>query len=192
MSLFLRRKLLTFKLDQEISVVPSLWVRGKWISSVHNLESNEGLRQDYMVTPVHCNVVTAQRLPWNLRSTRPSDMASALVRNQMCTCLRLIKLICAIIICSSIRRVSSDSHLSDKAKIAFRTMGHQFRRPLLQFCAQPVVMSLFGPWICPSICYKPINMLPKLHFFFHIFYLESYQMCIILIPLVCLFTDGGE
>ena len=58
------------------------------------------------------------------------QVTSALVRNQMCTCLRLIKLICAIIICSSIGRVSCDSHLSDKAKIAFRTIGHPFPRPL--------------------------------------------------------------
>ena len=60
-----------------------------------------------------------QRSPWNLRSTRPSsNMASALVQI-MSTRPRWIKLICVIIICFSIRRVSSDSHLSDKAKIAF-------------------------------------------------------------------------
>ena len=58
-------------------------------------------------------------------------MASALVRNQMCTRPRLIKFICAIIICSSFGRVSSDSHLSDRAKIAFRTIGRPFRLPLI-------------------------------------------------------------
>ena len=47
--------------------------------------------------------ILKQRLPWNLRS----NMASALV--------------------------SSDSHLSDKAKIAFRTIGRPFRLPLLKF-----------------------------------------------------------
>ena len=58
-------------------------------------------------------------------------MASTLVRIQMFTCPRLIKFICAIIICSSFGRVSSDSHLSDRAKIAFRTIGCPFRRPLV-------------------------------------------------------------
>ena len=53
-------------------------------------------------------------------------MASTLVRNQMSTCPRIIKLICAIIICSCIGRVSSDSHLSNKAKIAFWTIGRPF------------------------------------------------------------------
>ena len=48
----------------------------------------------------------------------------------MCTCPRLIKFICAITICSSFGRVSSDSHLSDRAKIAFRTIGRPFRWPL--------------------------------------------------------------
>ena len=61
----------------------------------------------------------SQRSPWNLRSTRPSsNMASALVQI-MPTRWRWIKLICVIIICFSIRPVSSDSHLSDKAKIVF-------------------------------------------------------------------------
>ena len=68
---------------------------------------------------------------WEALVLRTSNMASALVRNQMCTCLRLIKLICAIIICSSIGRVLSDSHLSNKAKIAFRTIGRLFWRPLI-------------------------------------------------------------
>ena len=45
----------------------------------------------------------------------------------MSTCPRWIKLICEMIICSSIGRVPSDSHLSDKAKIAFRTIGRPFR-----------------------------------------------------------------
>ena len=67
---------------------------------------------------------------WEALVLRTSNMTSALVRNQMCTYLSLIKLICAIIICSSIGRVSSDSHLSDKAKIAFRTIGRPFWRPL--------------------------------------------------------------
>ena len=57
-------------------------------------------------------------------------MASALVRNQMCTCPRLIKFICAIIICSFFGLVSSDTHLSDRAKVAFRTIGRPFRLPL--------------------------------------------------------------
>ena len=48
----------------------------------------------------------------------------------MCTCPRSIKLIYANIICSSIGQVSSNSHLSDMAKIAFRTIGRPFRLPL--------------------------------------------------------------
>ena len=67
---------------------------------------------------------------WEALILRTSNMASALVRNQMCTCPRLLKLICVIIIWSSIGRVSSDSHLSDMAKIVFRTIGRPFRRPL--------------------------------------------------------------
>ena len=55
-----------------------------------------------------------------------SEVAVKFVRNQMCTCPGLIKLICAIIICSSIGLVSSDSHLFDKAKIGFRTIGRPF------------------------------------------------------------------
>ena len=47
-------------------------------------------------------------------------MASTLVRNEMSTCPKWIKVICAITLCLSIRRVWSDSHLSDKAKIAFQ------------------------------------------------------------------------
>ena len=70
-------------------------------------------------------------------------MASALVQNQMCTCPRLIKLICAIIICSPIGRVSSDSHLSDKAKIAFRTIGRPFRLPLYLFVVSCCVYMIF-------------------------------------------------
>ena len=67
---------------------------------------------------------------WEALLLWTSNMASALVRNQMCTCPMLIKLICATIICSSIGRVSSDSHLSDNTKIAFRTIGRPFRLPL--------------------------------------------------------------
>ena len=67
---------------------------------------------------------------WEALLLRTSNMASALVRNQMCTCPRLIKLICATITCSSIGRVSSGSHLSDKAKITFWTIGRPFWRPL--------------------------------------------------------------
>ena len=74
---------------------------------------------------------------WEALVLQTSNMASAFVRNQMCTFLRLIKLICAIIICSPIGRVSSDSHLSDKAKIAFRTIGRPFQRPLWQLVKSP-------------------------------------------------------
>ena len=92
--------------------------------------------EDSMVCKQTCHknlIVTFRgcREIWEALVLRTSDMASALVRNQMCTCPRLIKLICAIIICSSIGRVSSDSHLSDKAKIVFRTIGRPFRLPLL-------------------------------------------------------------
>ena len=61
-------------------------------------------------------------------------MASVLVRT---TCLSTsprwisVKFICAIIICLSIGWVSSDSHLFNKAKIDFRTIGHPFPQPLL-------------------------------------------------------------
>ena len=76
--------------------------------------------------PDHCR---GCREIWEALILRTSNISSALVRNQMCTCPRLIKIICAIIICLSIGLVSSDSHLSDKAKIAFRTIGRLFRAP---------------------------------------------------------------
>ena len=68
---------------------------------------------------------------WEALVLQTSNMVSTLVLNQMSTCPRWIKLICAINICSSIGRVSNDSHVSDKAKIAFRTIGRLFRRPLI-------------------------------------------------------------
>ena len=67
---------------------------------------------------------------WEALVLRTSKMVSTLVQNQMSTCLRWIKLIYALIICLSIGRVTSDSHLSEKPKIAFRTIGHLFPRPL--------------------------------------------------------------
>ena len=54
--------------------------------------------------------------------------------NQTSTRPVWIKLICAIIICSSSRQVLSDSHLSDKAKIVFQTIGRLFLRPLKAPC----------------------------------------------------------
>ena len=43
---------------------------------------------------------------------------------------KLNKLLCVIIICLLIGWVSSDSHLSDKAKIIFQIIGHLFLQPL--------------------------------------------------------------
>ena len=87
-------------------------------------ESNRHDKQSHLVTHRGCREI------WEVLVLRTSNMASTLVRNQMCTSPRWIKLICAIIICSSIGRMSSDSHLSVKAKIAFQAKGHPFPRPL--------------------------------------------------------------
>ena len=76
-----------------------------------------------------------------------------LSRNQMCTCPRLIKFICAIIICSSLGRVSSDSHLSDRAKIMFRTIGRPFPRDLCTLTHCGLVTPI---WYCR---YKPALVL---------------------------------
>ena len=54
--------------------------------------------------------------------------------NQTSTSPMWIKLICAIIMYSSIRKVLSDSHLHDKVKIVFRTIGRLFLRPLKVPC----------------------------------------------------------
>ena len=102
----------------------SVWYKTKFGSQI--LATNFGVF--YVIY-----VIRGCREIWEALVLRTSNMASALVRDQMCTCPRSIKLIYANIICSSIGQVSSNSHLSDKAKIAFRTIGRPFRLPLVIF-----------------------------------------------------------
>ena len=86
----------------------------------------------YKDVPMYSGLSRGCHEIWEALVLRTSNMASTLVQSQMSTCPRWIKLICTIIICSSIGRVSSACHLSDKANIAFRTRGRPFPRPLFR------------------------------------------------------------
>ena len=68
----------------------------------------------------------------------------------MSTHPRWITLICAIIICLAIGQVWSDSHLSDKAKIEFRTIGRPFPQIVIFSCDQAALQMVFS--VCLSIC----------------------------------------
>ena len=103
---------------------------------------------------------------WEALLLRTSNMASALVRNQMCTCPKLIILICAII-CSSIGRVSRGSHLFDKAKIAFRTIGSPIPWPLFRL---PWHLRL-SSW-CTISTYKAMAVDFRLLTFYVLFFLN--------------------
>ena len=86
----------------------------------------------YKDVPMYSGLSRGCHEIWEALVLRTSNMASTLVQSQMSTCPRWIKLICTIIICSSIGRVSSACHLSNKANIAFQTRGRWFPWPLFR------------------------------------------------------------
>ena len=116
-----------------------IW-KGCLCNGSHFVSASMGKDQQLMsCSQIPCNNIRGCCEIWEALVLRTSDMASTLVRNRMSTCPKWIKLICAIIICSSIGRVSSDSHLSYKAKIVFQTLRHPFQRPLHMTWKQKLV-----------------------------------------------------